>query len=110
MKYHEKRLDICKKCEHFRSWSNQCGKCGCFMNIKTRFRSLECPEGKWKKVRSNKQEREMIAFVQGLGARITAEEQEKFWKIYNETFEADLKPSCRSCLFDAVKRLQNQLQ
>jgi hypothetical protein len=43
----EKRLEICKSCEHFIKLSHQCKKCGCFMDAKTRIRAATCPVGKW---------------------------------------------------------------
>ena len=44
----EKRLEICKTCEHLTSHM-RCNKCGCFMNYKTLIPSSECPIGKWGK-------------------------------------------------------------
>ena len=43
----EKRLDICKNCEFLFTPTNQCKKCGCFMNIKTKMRNASCPINKW---------------------------------------------------------------
>ena len=41
------RLDICRSCEHFIKLSNQCKKCGCFMNLKSKLKDATCPIGKW---------------------------------------------------------------
>lgn len=43
----EKRLNICKGCEFLFTPTNQCKKCGCFMNIKTKMFHASCPIGKW---------------------------------------------------------------
>lgn len=43
----EQRYAICKKCEFFNPKTKQCKKCGCFMPVKTYFRSQKCPIGKW---------------------------------------------------------------
>jgi len=43
----EKRLDICRKCEHFFTPTNQCKLCGCFMNLKTKMKHAYCPVNKW---------------------------------------------------------------
>jgi hypothetical protein len=48
----DKRLAICKECEHSRDmfsrgWINYCNKCGCMLKIKTRIKSNQCPIGKW---------------------------------------------------------------
>jgi hypothetical protein len=41
----EKRLAICKGCEHWDG--NRCRKCGCFTALKVRLKSESCPVGKW---------------------------------------------------------------
>lgn len=43
----QKRLEICRPCEHFRERGSKCEKCGCFMEYKTLIMSAECPIGKW---------------------------------------------------------------
>ena len=45
----EERMRICESCEHHIKTTNQCGKCGCFLNGKTMFMSSKCPVGKWDK-------------------------------------------------------------
>lgn len=42
----EDRLSICKTCPELGAL-NRCSQCGCFMNIKVRIYSAECPLGKW---------------------------------------------------------------
>lgn len=44
---HEARLAICKGCEFFKPRSERCGKCGCFMKLKTKLENATCPIGKW---------------------------------------------------------------
>jgi hypothetical protein len=39
------RMIICKGCEYRKG--NRCGKCGCFLEAKTRAKTAKCPEGKW---------------------------------------------------------------
>jgi hypothetical protein len=41
----QSRLEICGKCQHYSNY--RCGKCGCFMFIKARIKSLNCPIGLW---------------------------------------------------------------
>jgi hypothetical protein len=43
----ETRLEICRACEHFKPRVQQCGKCGCFMTLKTTLKKARCPVGKW---------------------------------------------------------------
>lgn len=44
---YEERLNICGGCEFFRS-DRRCGKCGCFMDKKAKWKTSACPIGKWK--------------------------------------------------------------
>jgi hypothetical protein len=41
------RLEICSKCEFFRTTTKTCSKCGCFMKLKTKLEHAKCPIGKW---------------------------------------------------------------
>ena len=41
------RLSICKGCEFFDKNQERCGKCGCFMALKTYLKAERCPVGKW---------------------------------------------------------------
>lgn len=43
----EKRLTVCKSCDHFKPRTQQCSKCGCFMSLKTTLRRAKCPMGYW---------------------------------------------------------------
>jgi phage regulator Rha-like protein len=43
----DQRLNICKSCPELIKTINQCKKCGCLMNIKTKIATAECPLGKW---------------------------------------------------------------
>ena len=43
----EKRLAICRECEFFVSFTQQCLKCGCLMPLKTKLADAYCPVHKW---------------------------------------------------------------
>ena len=43
----ENRMDICKKCDHYNKYFNQCTICGCFMKIKTKLKNSKCPINLW---------------------------------------------------------------
>jgi len=47
----DKRWAECEKCEHLIKATNQCGVCKCFMKIKTRVATAQCPLSppKWDK-------------------------------------------------------------
>ena len=40
------RLSICRSCPFIKKM-DLCGKCGCFMTAKTKFKRSKCPIGKW---------------------------------------------------------------
>jgi hypothetical protein len=41
------RYNTCVQCPYFRNLTQQCKKCGCFVNLKTWWKSESCPIGKW---------------------------------------------------------------
>jgi hypothetical protein len=41
------RMAICKACPELIPVLDQCKKCGCFMEFKTRLEAAKCPLGKW---------------------------------------------------------------
>ena len=41
----EARLAVCGECEHLTG--GICGLCGCIVNLKAGFRSMECPDDRW---------------------------------------------------------------
>lgn len=38
------RLDACSKCPHLRNKHMTCGKCGCFVEHKAKWKVSECPD------------------------------------------------------------------
>lgn len=44
-----KRINRCKECDKLNKSSMRCKLCGCFVQLKARYKgaSFECPEGKW---------------------------------------------------------------
>jgi len=43
------RLKTCYSCEFFSKETKTCDKCGCFMLLKVKVPSAECPVHKWAK-------------------------------------------------------------
>lgn len=41
----DERLKICQGCDQL--IANVCGKCGCYMPVKSRARAMQCPLSKW---------------------------------------------------------------
>ena len=42
---HEERFSKCIECHHL--VGGRCSLCGCFMKVKSKFASMDCPLGKW---------------------------------------------------------------
>ena len=42
-----RRMNLCEQCEFFKADEARCTQCGCYMRVKTRFRTAKCPRGKW---------------------------------------------------------------
>lgn len=42
-----KRISICESCEKFKKLSRQCGICGCFIDMKTKYTLSSCDLEKW---------------------------------------------------------------
>lgn len=43
----KQRLQICNDCEFIVQNKSRCGKCGCFLETKTKWKTSSCPIGKW---------------------------------------------------------------
>jgi hypothetical protein len=43
----ESRFSVCIQCPELIPVVNQCKKCGCFMEIKTKLDAAKCPLDKW---------------------------------------------------------------
>jgi hypothetical protein len=50
----DKRMSICKQCPELINTTNQCKKCGCLMNFKTKLAIASCPLNKWEQVENVK--------------------------------------------------------
>lgn len=49
-KLSDKRMEVCKACEHYDKKWKKCGQCGCFMEFKSLLPSAKCPLDKWKNI------------------------------------------------------------
>ena len=45
---YEDRLNTCFNCDFYLKKLNRCGKCGCLVEHKAKWKTTDCPEGKWK--------------------------------------------------------------
>lgn len=42
------RMDVCRMCDRYSERRKRCKECGCFLEVKVKFASSECPLNKWK--------------------------------------------------------------
>lgn len=104
------RLTICKKCKHFRKSTQQCKKCGCFMQVKARIAFTKCPIGKWDREKNITKDQLSILrrLFKGLGRdKVNHQENVNLTNIYNEIFGMNKKvTSCGSCVKQTVEELR----
>lgn len=45
----ERRMGVCNSCIHLVKEKDKdiCGICGCYMNVKAKWKTAECPKNKW---------------------------------------------------------------
>lgn len=41
------RVDLCHRCPHFLPKTRQCGLCSCFVDVKAKLATEECPDHRW---------------------------------------------------------------
>ena len=129
----EKRMDICKACEHYKPDTRTCGTfrginpkgdkvkkgkgyvtlCGCVMPVKSSFKTFGCPLGKWKREVDKKalQElNELLAPAEKTG-RMAKEEAEQLIDVFNKHFKTNHKySSCGSCMRTIVKEIRQAIK
>ena len=44
---YQSRISTCKSCEYLFKLTNTCKKCGCFMSVKAKLTTSNCPMNKW---------------------------------------------------------------
>ena len=130
------RLSICKKCKFYNGTFGTCGTpliggtvnpeendvtwykekirlCGCFMDVKTKFRFTSCPARKWFAIDMKPEE---IAALDTFIARISKAnmiEQDDLQLLYywfSKITKKHEKPSgCASCIRDLINEFRRQL-
>jgi len=123
-----RRLDICKSCEHYEPMTKSCGTlgvgktlkrgrgkvklCGCIMPLKTKFKMSGCPLKKWNPVHSQKQLDEWETIINGMRGVATAEQQrwlsDTLMEISGVRRTAGNCPPCLANMVDEVKRYIRQ--
>jgi hypothetical protein len=120
---YEDRINICKSCVYYFKPSGQCKRCLCFMKVKARISSQECPQKYWSKtkeveVRTDIPE-EIIAEVVLLwedlktGRAKDQTAKKKMIEIYNIIYGGNYSvgTNCSSCLstcFKGIKKIYEE--
>ena len=122
-KVYNKRIKICKSCEHYFKPTRSCKVCKCFMKIKARIAPMECPEGFWKKSlemeRTLQIPKEMIEEVLrvfpklNLGTAKTFEDKAQIIELYNTIYNSNyaVNTNCGSCLqscYQGIKKIYEE--
>ncbi len=56
----KERIDICKSCSEYISFTGQCKICMCFMTFKSKWEVNTCPKNKWPNEASYSAVRELL--------------------------------------------------
>ena len=120
---YEDRMAICKECIYYSKILGQCKRCLCFMKIKARIGSQECPQQYWLKTieieAPDDLPQEMIDEILGLwkdlktGRAKNVAAKKKMIELYNTIYNTNYGTgtNCGSCIstcFDGIKKLYNK--
>ena len=116
---YEDRISICKSCVYYFKPSGQCKRCLCFMKVKARIATQECPQQYWSKTteieaRTDIPEEiieEVINLMpdieRGKAKNQTAKKKmiELYNTIYNQKYSTG--SNCSTCLATMYKAIKN---
>ena len=130
------RLNICKSCKFFNSTFKTCGTpivgnqvdpeennvtyykakiklCGCFMEVKTKFRFASCPANKWFALDMKPEEIAVLdEFINRVNKANKIEQQDiqLLYHWYSKITKKHQQPSgCPSCIRDLINEFRRQL-
>ena len=115
---YQDRLAICNECKYYFKPTGSCKVCLCFMSIKARIGSQECPQKYWSKTTEIEQPedipKELIEEVlliwkdihKGIAKNQTT--KKKMIEIFNTIYGTNYKTTttCSSCLVDCFKGIK----
>ena len=120
---YEERISICKACVYYFKPTGQCKRCLCFMKVKARISTQECPQKYWSKTTEVEKRtdipEEIIKEVKALMPDIIrgkAKDQiakrkmiELYNTIYNQNYSTGTScSSCLSTMYKAIKKINNE--
>ena len=120
---YEERISICKACVYYFKPSGQCKRCLCFMKVKARISTQECPQKYW--LKTNKVEilddipEEIIEEIKKLmpdlkrGKAKNQTAKKKMIELYNTIHNTkySVGTNCSSCIvtcYDGIKNIYNK--
>ena len=121
---YEERLAICKECVYYFKPTGNCKRCLCFMKLKARISSQECPQKYWSKTTEvlkapDDLPQHLIEEVLDIwddlktGRAKDVSAKKRMIELYNVIFMTNYTPTtnCGSCIstcFDGIKKLYNK--
>jgi len=120
---YEDRISICKSCVYYFKPSGQCKRCLCFMKVKARIATQECPQKYWGKtseveVRTDIPEEiieEVLLVWQEVktGRAKSKEAKSKMIQLYNIIYGSNYSDTsnCSSCIatcFDGIRKIYQE--
>lgn len=118
-KVYNERLDICKSCIYYFKLTGQCKRCLCFMKIKARLSTQNCPQKYWTKTTSVQAPdyipEEMIQAVIEIypdiknGRAKNQEVKKRMIELYNTIYNTnyDQGTNCSSCLNSCLNGIKD---
>jgi len=130
------RLNICKSCKFYKSTFGTCGTpliggkvepeensvtyykekiklCGCFMEVKTKFRFTSCPANKWHALDMKPEEiKALDEFINRINKanKIQQDDMQMLYYWYSKITKKHQQPSgCASCIRDLINEFSRQL-
>ncbi len=120
-KLYNKRLDVCRSCEHLFKPTMTCKKCGCFMRIKASIAIMSCPENKWQSTEHLKTKeipehlkQEIFEIWEDIktGEAKTKEAKQKMVELHNTIYNTGFRinTNCNSCLMQCYRGIKQIIE
>lgn len=125
---YNKRLEICKECDHFNAETKSCGTlvtgdevihngevkrtCGCFMPIKAKLAFLSCPLGEWGAQLSKREIVRLKRLIEEIEKEgmITDSNRVQLYEFYRKTLDTVVdNTTCETCVRNWYKELKETL-
>jgi len=118
------RVNTCRKCKFYKQKSKTCGTpllgnevkfnkkniklCGCFMDVKTRFRFARCPANKWRDDHklTEVEYKELKELLSHTIDKVTGVQNKQIAILHRKYLNSNANPSsCRPCVISHINDL-----